>query len=252
MLAIEEVDGLRLDEVRDFRSRCGSTPADEAIRARERLDKVPACETGCTGDQNWAGEFHLPLFVLSLVVRLERRIALLDRPPPPLVLLIPPHGLDETALERHLRCPSDSTKLGGIETVAAIVTGTIGDRLDQRPWLAECIQDPVREVDVHDVVAAANVVDLAIRRTIDQQVNGATVVEHVQPVTNVLAIAIERHRNVVDGIGHEERKDFLWKLIRTVVVRGPRDDDRQLIGGPIAVRQSIRSGFACLECLYKT
>src|SRR5262245_51481080 len=117
------------------------------MRSRETLDQVPACETGCTGNQNWAAQLHLPLFVLSLVVRLERGIALLDWAPPPFVLLVPLHCLDEACLVRHLRCPSDSTEFGRIEAVAAIVARAIGHRLDQRLRFAERIENPVRDID---------------------------------------------------------------------------------------------------------
>ena len=76
----------------------------------------------------------------------------------------------------------------------------IGHRLDQRQRLAERPEDPVGELDVHDVVAAADVVDLAVAAMVDQQVDRAAVVVDVQPVADVLPVAIERH-----GIGRRWR-----------------------------------------------
>mgnify|MGYP003694353577 CR=1 FL=1 len=68
------------------------------------------------------------------------------------------------------------------------------------------------EIDVHDVVPAADVVDLAIGRGVDQQVDRAAMIEHVQPVAYVAAVAVERNRNVVDGVGDKQQDDLLRKL----------------------------------------
>jgi hypothetical protein len=51
------------------------------------------------------------------------------------------------------------------------VAETIGHRLDQRPRLRQRLEDVVRQIDVHHVVATADVVDLrsifADRKQID-------------------------------------------------------------------------------------
>ena len=58
---------------------------------------------------------------------------------------------------------------------------------------------------------------------LDQQIDGAAVVEHVQPVAHVAAVAVERHRQSVDRVGDEERDELLGKLVRPVVVRRAGD-----------------------------
>src|SRR5579862_2322548 len=98
--------------------------------------------------------------VLSLVVRLELRVLLFDRTPPPLVAAVPVDRAEQAGVERFLRCPSECAKLRRVEAVPAVVAGTIRHRLDERRRLAELLEDPVREVDVHHVVAAADVVHL--------------------------------------------------------------------------------------------
>src|SRR3954469_9137446 len=110
-----------------------------------------------------AGDASLPaLVVLRLVVRPERGVVLLDRPPPPLVLAVPVDHLAQADLELDLWRPAETAQLRRIEAVPTIVPGSIGDRLDQRQRLAELRQDAMREVHVHHVVAAADVVDLAV------------------------------------------------------------------------------------------
>src|SRR5688572_6396187 len=102
----------------------------------------------------------LPLAVLRFDVGLVTRVALLDRPPPPFVGLIPGHGLLQALLEVDLWRPAHRAQLGAAEAVAAIVALAILDRLDQLGPLAGELQHLVREVDVLHLVAAADVVDL--------------------------------------------------------------------------------------------
>ena len=100
------------------------------------------------------------------------------------------------------------------------------------------------QIDVLDLVAAADVVDLAGLALVDQQVDAAAVVLDVQPVALVLAVAVERHRDVVDQVGDEERDDLLGKLVRTVVVRRARHHDRHLVSRPVAVGEAVRARLA--------
>src|ERR1051325_1429115 len=105
--------------------------------------------------------------VLALVVLAELGVLVLDRPPPPLVVAVPPDGFCEAVVERLARPPAQRPQLPGVERIAAIVAGTVGHRLDQRVGLADERQDPVRQVHVLDVVAAADVVDLPGRPLLD-------------------------------------------------------------------------------------
>ena len=102
----------------------------------------------------------------------------------------------------------------------------------------------MREIHVHDLVAAADVVDLAVAAFLDQQVERAAVIVHVQPVADVHAVAVERHRDVVDGVGDEQRNDLLRKLVGSVIVRRARDDDRHVVGGPVAVGEAVGARLA--------
>src|SRR2546425_5098153 len=72
------------------RTRKGNTNQEPRTRNRERHG-------------SWC-----PSSVLSVVVRPERRILLLDGPPPPFVLLIPGHGVAQPGVECNLRIPAQA------------------------------------------------------------------------------------------------------------------------------------------------
>src|SRR5262245_30769311 len=98
--------------------------------------------------------------VLLLVVRAE--FARLERPPPGLVLAIPPDGQRERVGERVLRRPAELTHLGRLKRVAPVVAGPVLHGTDERLGLAGELQDAAGEIDVLDLGAAADVVDLAV------------------------------------------------------------------------------------------
>jgi hypothetical protein len=100
------------------------------------------------------------------------------------------------------------------------------------------------EIHVGDLVAATDVVHLSVRSFVDEQINCPAVIEHVQPVAYVASVTVQRHRNVVDRVGDEQRDQLFGKLIRPVVVRRPRDDDGYLVSGPIAVGEPVRARLA--------
>src|SRR5688572_25316231 len=102
----------------------------------------------------------LAVTVLPLVPRAE--LAGLQRAPPRFVLAIPADGRVQCRREAMRRRPAQAADLGAIDRVAAIVPGTVGHALDQRLGLAGQSQDLAREHDVLHLVAAADVVDLAV------------------------------------------------------------------------------------------
>src|ERR1700761_989767 len=56
-----------------------------------------------------------------------------ERTPPPLVVEIPAHRFLDPALERLLRAPAKlALKFGGIDRVALIVPGPVGDKSNER------------------------------------------------------------------------------------------------------------------------
>ena len=116
-----------------------------------------------------------------------------------------------------------------VQGVAPVVAGPVGHGLDEALRLAGQPQDLAREREVLDLVAAADVVDLAVAASAQHEVERRAVVEHVDPVAHVAAVAVERQRLVVEGVGDEERDDLLGVLVGAEVVRRARDHDRHAV-----------------------
>ena len=64
----------------------------------------------------------------------------------------------------------------------------------------------------------------------EDEVDGARVVLHVEPVAHVLAPAVHRQRFAVAYIVDEQRDELFGELVRAVVVRAVCDNGRQPVG----------------------
>ena len=103
--------------------------------------------------------------------------------------------------------------------------GTVLDVPQERPGFAQPVEDHLGDLDVAALAAAADVVDLAGRAALEHHVERRAMIGHVQPVTHVLTIAVERQRLVREGVGDEQRDDLLGVLARSEIVRGAADED---------------------------
>src|SRR5262249_54802261 len=108
--------------------------------------------------------------VLAVVVRAERWIRLLALTPPPVLLPVPGHRPGKPGVERDPRPPAKRLDLARVERVPAVVPGAIGNRTDERVRLAYQAEDAAREIDVPHLVASADVVDLARRPRLDDEI----------------------------------------------------------------------------------
>ena len=115
--------------------------------------------------------------------------------------------------------------------------------LDERLGLAGELEDLTRQNDVLDLVAAPDVVDLALAPLAQDQIDARAVVEDVEPVAHVPAVAVERQRLVVERVGHEERNDLLRILMGPEVVRRAGDQDRHPMGVPVGQREQVPAGL---------
>src|SRR5919198_2862565 len=150
--------------------------------------------------------------VLPLIPGAE--FARLERPPPCFVLAVPPHGALQRGGEGVTRRPAELSDLGGIHRVTAGVARAVGHPADERVGLARQSQDFAGQNDVFHLVAAADVVDLAVATPTQDEIDGGAVVDDIEPVSHVAPVSIERQRLVVEGVGDEQRDDFLRILVR--------------------------------------
>src|SRR5215470_13922728 len=181
--------------------------------------------------------------ILTLVPGAE--LARFQRTPPRLVLAIPAHRRFERGRERMPGPPAEPADFRRIYRIAAIVSGAVGHGADERLELAGEAKNFAREHDVLDLMAAADVVDLAVFATTQDEVDSRAVVEDVEPVADVAAVAVQGQRLVVQRVGDEQRHHLFGILVRTEVVRRACDHDRHAVRAPVRQRQQVTTGFGC-------
>ena len=178
------------------------------------------------------------IFIVVLIVTID------DMPPPALVFKIPLDGLLDAVLELRLRLPAElRVDLRRVDGVATVVALAVGDVLDEVFGLAELLEDGLDHVDVGALIVAADVVDLADASLLQDEVDGTAVVLDIEPVADVLAVAVDRQLLVGQRVDDHQRDELLREVIRTVVVRAARDRRRDLVGAVIRHDQEVRTGF---------
>jgi len=101
--------------------------------------------------------------------------------------------------------------------------GAVGDALDHLGAAPGDPQQLVRELKVAALVVAADVVCLARFATLEHCEDRLAVVLDVQPVADIRAVAVERHRLPLEESRHEQRDHLFGELVRPEVVRAARD-----------------------------
>ena len=174
---------------------------------------------------------HLLIIFLILAAR--------DVVHPLLMFQIPADGLLYAFLELQTWLPPEfALEFGGVDGVAKVVAGAVGDVGDEVHVLAlltaekavDGVDDDLDDVDVLPFVEAADVVCLGNPAVVEDHVDGAGMVLDVQPVTDVLPLAVDGKRLAVADVVDEKRDELLRKLIRPVVVRAVGHDGRHAVG----------------------
>ena len=168
----------------------------------------------------------------------------LHRAPPGLVVAVPGDGLGQALVEVVGGGPAELADPAGVQRVAPVVAWPVGHELDHVLAGAERGQDAAGQLQVGDLVAAADVVDGAGLAAPQHQVDGAAVVEHVQPVADVAAAAVQRHLVAVHQVGDEQRDDLLGELVGPVVVGAAGHHHVQLVGGGVGQGDQGAAGLA--------
>ena len=170
---------------------------------------------------------------------------------PLLVIQIPLYGFADTGFKSFLRLPSKLTAhLGRIDGIAAIVAGAIrhiGDLLTIRArfWhhLVQQIADGVYHLQILLLVVTADVVGLPDHAGGHHLVESARVVFHIEPVTDLVALAIDRQRLAIQRVEDDQRDQLLGEVVRAVVVGAVGDDGRQTVSAAPGAHQMVTGGF---------
>src|SRR5947209_8648777 len=116
-----------------------------------------------------------------------------------------------------------------VDGVTEVVAGTVSYELDESLGLAEERQDHSGNIDVTHFRAAADVVDLAVVTLVKDDIERATVIVDVDPVADVLALAVHRQRLVGCRLRNHQGNEFLGKLVGAVIVGTAGDQSRQSV-----------------------
>ena len=92
------------------------------------------------------------------------------------------------------------------------------------------VDDYLDDIDVLPLVEATDVVGLGNLAVVEDRVDRTGMILDIQPVTHVLALAIDREGFAVADVVDEQRYQLLWELIRTIVVRAVGHDGRHAVG----------------------
>ena len=95
------------------------------------------------------------------------------------------------------------------------------------------------------LVETANIISLCDFAFMENQVNGTSMVFNIQPIANILTLAINRQRFTVKDIVDKERNELFRKLVRTVIIGTVRYNCRHSI---CIMKRTNKMITACLGC----
>ena len=160
---------------------------------------------------------------------------LLGRAPPGLVGDVPvdggPEALGEVGVRR---APAElGLQLGGVDGVAAVVAGAVGDPVEVLGVASHGRKDHAQHGDVVLLPVGADEVGLPHAALREDVPDGRGVVLGVDPVADVLAAAVELGADSVDDVGDLPGDELLHVLVGAVVVGAVGDRGAQAVGaGP--------------------
>ena len=164
--------------------------------------------------------------------------------PPLLIVQIPLNGLFDTVCKLCFRQPAQFVvDLGRVDGITHIVALTVGDIGNQTLRLAQFLADQLNNVDVLHLIVTAHVVDFADLAVVDDEIDCLAVILHIQPVTHVFTLAVNRQRLVCQGIGDHQRNQLFREVIRAIVVGASGNRYRETISSVVSQYQQICTCF---------
>lgn len=160
---------------------------------------------------------------------------LLGRAPPGLVGDVPVDGGLQALGEVGVRRPPAqlALQLRAVDGVAAVVAGAVGDPVEVLGALSHGLQDHAQDGDVVLLAVGADEVGLPHAALGEDGPDGGAVVLGVDPVADVLALAVELGAHAVDDVGDLPGDELLHVLVGAVVVGAVGDRGAKPVGaGP--------------------
>ena len=173
---------------------------------------------------------------------------------PSLVVEVPLYGLLDAGLESLEGLPAEfAFDLGSVDGVAAVVAWAVldvGDLLFVRLAVgtrAEFVEDSAQGVDDVEIglfVPAADVVDLAHPASFQNAADGAAMVFHIEPVADLLTVAVDGQRLAGQGVVDAERDELFREVVGAVVVGAVGGEHRQAVGVVVGAHEVVAGGLA--------
>ena len=124
-------------------------------------------------------------------------------------------------------------ELGGVDGVATVVAGAVGDPVEVLGVAPHRLQDHAKDGDVVPLPVGSDEVGLPHAALREDVPDGAGVVLGVDPVAHVLALPVELGADAVDDVGDLPGDELLHVLVGAVVVGAVGDRGAQAVGaGP--------------------
>lgn len=163
---------------------------------------------------------------------------------PFLVLKIPLDGFGNSCFEIVFRLPTKFLlDFIRADSIASIVTKPVFDMIYKRIILAKSFENRFDNLEIASLVMSADIVDFSVFSLSDNQIDGFAVIGNMKPITNVLAITIDRKLFVIPGFLNHERNQFLRELIGAIIVGATGDSNGKAVSSVICQNKKIGSGF---------
>ena len=179
------------------------------------------------------------LLPLGAVARLG---GLLGRAPPGLVGDVPVDCLPEPLGEVGVgRPPAQlALELRAVDGVAAVVAGAVGDPVEVLGVLPHRLEDHAQDRDVVPLAVGTDEVGLPHAALGEDVPHRGAVVLGVDPVSDVLAAAVELGADAVDDVRDLPGDELLHVLVGAVVVGAVGDRGAQAVGAGPGADQHVR------------
>ena len=131
-------------------------------------------------------------------------------------------------------------ELRGVDGVAAVVAGAVGDPVEVLGVAAHGREDHAQDRDVVPLAISSDEVGLPHAALREDVPDGAGVVLGVNPVADVLALSVELRLDPVDDVGDLPGDELLHVLVGAVVVGAVGDRGAQAVGAGPGADQHVR------------
>ena len=170
---------------------------------------------------------------------------LLGRAPPGLVGDVPVDRLLQAPGEVGVRRPPAqlALELGGVDGVAAVVAGAVGDPVEVLGVAAHGLQDHAEHGDVVLLAICSDEVGLPHAALREDVPDGRGVVLGVDPVADVLALPVELGAHAVDDVRDLPGDELLHVLVGAVVVGAVGDRGAQAVGAGPGAHEHVGAGL---------